>query len=189
MVYKFIIISDEVDDFFREIQIDSEATFLDFHNAILNSVNYPNDQMTSFFICNENWERNEEITLEEMYTSLEEDSWVMHKTHLDELIEEERQRLIYVFDPLLERCFFIELKEIITGKLLKNFVVTKQQGDAPQQIIQTEETLNIANSTDVDEDFYGDIEFNEDDINKEGFNFSEFDNDSSSSFDTIDDLF
>ena len=46
MVYRFTIISDEVDNFRREIQIDSEATFLDFHNAILKSVGYPNDQMT-----------------------------------------------------------------------------------------------------------------------------------------------
>lgn len=56
MVYKFVIISDEVDDFFREIQIDSEATFLDLHNAILKSVGYPDDQMTSFFLCEDNWE-------------------------------------------------------------------------------------------------------------------------------------
>ena len=33
MVYRFTIISDEVDNFRREIQIDSEATFLDFHRA------------------------------------------------------------------------------------------------------------------------------------------------------------
>ena len=50
MVYRFTIISDEVDNVRREIQIDSEATFLDFHNAILKSVGYSNDQMTSFFI-------------------------------------------------------------------------------------------------------------------------------------------
>jgi len=35
MVYRFTIISDEVDDFVREIQIDSEATFQDLHEAIL----------------------------------------------------------------------------------------------------------------------------------------------------------
>ena len=34
MVYKFRIISDEVDDFLREIQIDSEASFYDLHEAI-----------------------------------------------------------------------------------------------------------------------------------------------------------
>ena len=51
MIYRFTIISDEVDDFVREIQIDPEATFYDFHEAILKSVGYANDQMTSFFIC------------------------------------------------------------------------------------------------------------------------------------------
>ena len=57
MVYRFTIISDEVDNFRREIQIDSEATFLDFHRAILKSAGYPDDQMTSFFICDEDWEK------------------------------------------------------------------------------------------------------------------------------------
>ena len=48
MIYRFTIISDEVDDFVREIQIDPEATFYDFHEAILKSAGYTNDQMTSF---------------------------------------------------------------------------------------------------------------------------------------------
>ena len=47
MIYRFTLISDEVDDFIREIQIDPEATFYDFHEAILKSAGYTNDQMTS----------------------------------------------------------------------------------------------------------------------------------------------
>ena len=50
MIYRFTIISDEVDDFVREIQIDPEATFSDFHEAILKSAGYTNDQMTSIKI-------------------------------------------------------------------------------------------------------------------------------------------
>ena len=57
MVYKFRIISDEVDDFLREIQIDSEASFYDLHEAILKSTGYKDDQMTSFFICDDDWEK------------------------------------------------------------------------------------------------------------------------------------
>ena len=53
MIYRFTLISDEVDDFVREIQIDPEATFYDFHEAIVKSVGYTNDQMTSFFICDD----------------------------------------------------------------------------------------------------------------------------------------
>ena len=58
MVYRFTIISDEVDDFIREIQIDSEATFFELHEAILKSAKYNDDQLTSFFICDEDWDRN-----------------------------------------------------------------------------------------------------------------------------------
>ena len=57
MVYKFRILSDEVDAFVREIAIDSEATFLDLHKAILESVDYTPDQMSSFFLCNDDWEK------------------------------------------------------------------------------------------------------------------------------------
>ena len=40
MIYRFTIISDEVDDFIREIKIDSEATFFDLHEAILKAAGY-----------------------------------------------------------------------------------------------------------------------------------------------------
>ena len=43
MIYKFRLLSDEVDNFRRDIEIDSEATFLELHNAILESVKYPDD--------------------------------------------------------------------------------------------------------------------------------------------------
>ena len=44
------------------------------------------------------------------------DSWVMKETPISELIEDEKQKLLYVFDYMTELYFFIELTEIITGK-------------------------------------------------------------------------
>ena len=55
MIYKFRIVSDEVDNFRREICIDSDATFLELNDAILDSVGFTKDQMTSFFICDDDW--------------------------------------------------------------------------------------------------------------------------------------
>ena len=46
MVLKFVMYSEEVEDFVREIHIDSDATFLDFRDAIVASVGYGNDQLT-----------------------------------------------------------------------------------------------------------------------------------------------
>ena len=135
MIYRFTLISDESDDFVREIQIDPESTFYDFHEIILQSVGYTDDQMTSFFICDEDWEKEKEVTLEEMDDSSETDNWVMKNTRIDELVEDEKQKLLYVFDYMTERCFFIELTEIITGKNMKGAKCTKKKGDAPKQMV------------------------------------------------------
>ena len=68
MIYRFIIISDEVDGFMREIQIDADAKFLELHKLILASCGYEDNQLTSFTICENGWEKGQEITLEEMDT-------------------------------------------------------------------------------------------------------------------------
>ena len=83
MIYRFTIISDEVDDFVREIQIDPEATFLDFHEAILKSVGYTNDQMTSFFICDDDWEKKKK-SLWKKWTTIGMDSWIMKETTISD---------------------------------------------------------------------------------------------------------
>ena len=170
MVYRFTIISDEVDDFIREIQIDSEATFFEFHEAILKSCGYKDDQMTSFFLCDDGWEKEQEITLEDMGTSSDEDCYIMRETPLSELVEDEKQRLIYVFDPLTERVFFIELSEIITGKDLDKAVCTRKDGIAPEQTMDFDQMLAASGTNlDLGENFYGDEDFDLEDFDPDGF--------------------
>ena len=173
MIYRFTIISDEVDDFVREIQIDPEATFFDLHEAILKAANYTNDQMTSFFICDDDWEKEKEITLEEMDNNPEMDSWIMKETRLNELIEDEKQKLLYVFDYMTERCFFIEWSEIITGKEIKGAKCTKKSGEAPKQTVDFEEMAAGGGSLDLDENFYGDQDFDMEDFDAEGFDVND----------------
>ena len=173
MIYRFTIISDEVDDFVREIQIDPEATFFDLHEAILKAANYTNDQMTSFLICDDDWEKEKEITLEEMDNNPEMDSWIMKETRLNELIEDEKQKLLYVFDYMTERCFFIELSEIITGKEIKGAKCTKKSGEAPKQTVDFEEMAAGGGSLDLDENFYGDQDFDMEDFDAEGFDVND----------------
>ena len=169
MIYKFRIVSDEVDNFKREICIDSDASFLELHDAILDSVGFSKDQMTSFFICDDDWEKEKEITLEEMDDNPEMDSWVMKDTTLSELIEDEKQKLLYVFDYMTERCFFIELSEIITGKDMQGAKCTKKSGEAPKQIMDFEEMTASTGSLDLDENFYGDQDFDLEDFDADGF--------------------
>ena len=170
MIYKITFSCDDVDDFRRVFEADSEATFLDLHHAILNSAGYPDDQMTSFFICDEDWEKEQEITLEDMGGSSEEDSYIMRETRLSELLEDEKQKMLYVFDPLTERVFFIELSEIIYGKDLANAVCTRKEGIAPKQTVNFDEMFAASGTNlDLDENFYGDQDFDLEDFDPEGF--------------------
>ena len=186
MIYRFTIISDEVDDFIREIQIDSEATFFELHKAILEAAKYKDDQMTSFFICDDDWEKEQEITLIEMDTDSDVDSYVMSETPISELVTDEHQKLLYVFDFLSDRAFFIELKEIVFGQDIDAAECTASLGDAPEQY-KLEEVEDIfepkakgkkaAISEFDDENFYGDEGFNEDEFDDESFSDLSFDDD------------
>ena len=99
MVYRFKLVSDEVSNFSREIEVDSDNTFLQLRNAILDSVGFTKDELDSFFLCDEEWNKEEEITLEDMGdTSSDHDIWLMEETPIGELVEEEGQRLIFEFD-------------------------------------------------------------------------------------------
>ncbi len=170
MLFRFLILSDEVDDFKREIKIDSEATFLDLHNAILDSVGYTKDQMCSFFICEDDWSKKTGITQVEMDTTSEEDNYIMGNTLLEDLLEDEQQKLLFVFDYMTERAFFMELREIIPGEDLDEPICSKSAGEPPVQIMSFDEFIPKATGTqDMGEDFYGDSEFDIEELDKEGF--------------------
>lgn len=176
MIYRFTIISDEADDFMREIKIDSDATFLDLHQLIIETCGYSDDQLTSFTICEDGWEKGQEITMEVMDTDSYEDSYIMAETELSEFLEDEKQHLLYTFDPLADRVFFMELSEIITGKSMKGGKVTKSIGNAPQQMIDFDEMLNlnpVASNDIFDEDDAYDDGFEQEDIDIAGLEISD----------------
>ena len=171
MVFRFLILSDEVDDFKREIQIDASATFLDLHDAILDAVGFAKDEMSSFFLCEDDWTKKTEITRVEMDTSSDQDNYTMEDTVLEDMIEDEGQRLLFVFDYLADRAFFMDLKEIITGKTLSEPLCSKSVGKPPKQSMPIEEIdkKTTENNTAVGEEFFGDSEFEDDELDKDGF--------------------
>lgn len=177
MIYRFTIISDEVDGFMREIQIDADAKFIELHQLILEACGYSDNQLTFFTICENGWEKGQEITLEEMDTDADEDSFIMADTELSEFLEDEKQHLLYTFDPLADRVFFIELSEIKTGQSLASGKVTRSLGDAPSQTLDFDEMFArnpiVETSSVMDDDtLFGD-EVDTDEIDLEGFDISD----------------
>lgn len=170
MVFKFVLLSDEVDDFMREIHIDSDATFLELNDAILASVDYAKDQMTTFLVCNDYWEAEQEITLMEMDTASDVDSYVMDRVRIEEFASEEGQKLRFVFDILNERSFFMELKEVVTRESLPAPICKKSKGQAPVQVLDGLflDIPEVKGTSSFDEDELGEFEgfdqYNEDEM-------------------------
>lgn len=181
MVFNFSIVSDGAETFKREIKIDAQATFLDLKNAICDSVGYDKTMMDSFFICDDGWEMRKEITYEDMDRDADQETWLMDDAVLEDFIDDEGQKLLYVFDYMTERAMFLEMKEMIPGRTLKDPVCTLSLGNAPKQTIDLDEfdaqidakaaKANVAAPSldDFDEDFYGSDEFNPDEFEAEGF--------------------
>jgi hypothetical protein len=184
MVFNFRLVSNEVDNFKREIKIDSEATFFDLKNAICESVGYDKNEMCSFFLCDENWEKEKEITLEDMGTDSDEDAYIMDECELSEFIDDEGQHLMFTFDYLNDRSFFLEMKEIITGRSLRDPVCTLSLGTPPPQVQELEQfTVNTASTPkgksqttldDFDDPLYEEQGFNPDEFDEEGFSEMNF---------------
>jgi len=183
MIYKFIVGSEEVENFKLQIAIDSTDTFLRLRNVILDAVGYSKEQMDSFYICDEDWMKEKEVTYMDMDTDSDEDIWVMEDTQLDELIDEEGQRMKFVFDYMTERYFFMKLKETIPGKTLHDPLCERKEGHAPAENVDLNDLAPImpkipdaSNIEELDAEFYGEQGYNEDEL--EGLDeMEELDND------------
>jgi hypothetical protein len=101
----------------------------------------------------------------------------MDKTKLEDLISEENQKLLFVFDMISDRVFFMELTEIVPRKNQEKPVCLTSEGNAPMQIM-AEEDLIVVPKASIDENFYGDEDFELDELDEEGFGEMNFDDSS-----------
>ncbi len=170
MKIKFRIVSGEDEDFYREIEIGGNATFLDLHNYIQNLLNFDDGQMASFFMTDQEWQKNKEITLMDMAFDESGNSHVMSESTIKEFVSEKKQRLLYVFDFFNERSLFIETFEIDEKADCEKPHCTRSSGDAPKQVDISDvlgETPNPLEQLDT--------EYHKDDLL--GYNDGEFDSD------------
>ncbi len=109
MVFKFRLISDEVKDFVRDIEILSEQTFYDLHYLMMEDFHYDKSQLASFFLTNREWEKTQEFTLFDMSEDGQAAYPADGQVGAGEYITDARQRMLYVFDMFNERLIFLEL--------------------------------------------------------------------------------
>jgi len=185
MTLKLTLFSQEKEDFVLEILIDSDARFSELHQLILRDCNYGEHVKQCFLICDEDWRVKHRICLHDnQEMGYDEDLNLMSRTRIGDFLEDEGQRLAYVFDPDGKRFFLMELTENVFGRTEIKPVVNRRHGQAPLQAYipstSTDEEGGIDSFSDSDdeaeegtEDFYGDEGFEKEELDLEGYEIDE----------------
>lgn len=141
MIYRFRVILDHhsKEDIFRDIEIRKTDTFEDLHNTVTQSFGFDGSEMASFYVSNDQWEQGQEIALFDMG---QDHSMRMNETILEDIVDEENTKLIYVYDFLNMWTFLIELGEIVEeaqGTDYPNllFVCGQVPTEAPEKQFET----------------------------------------------------
>ena len=174
MTQKITLFSQEVEDFVPELKIDADATFLDLHKLIQEACGYDDRQRHSFLICDDEWRVRTHIRQSDTgNVGIDEDLYLMEDTALGNFLEEEGQRLAYIFDPEGKRFFLMELTENIFGQPQPTPIVSRRHGQAPAQTQTTDEAAPVQETkVETEENFYGDEGFEEGELDMEGFEIS-----------------
>jgi len=144
-VYRFRVCLEENEDITRDIDIESAQTFEQFHTAIQDAYKFDNKHAASFFVSDDYWRKNQEITLRKEDLPLDEEEIrkkvdpkkLMAETKIAKYIEQPHQRFVYIFDAVVQWGFLIEMIKIVDDNPKFNYpVCIKSIGSAPKQYKQ-----------------------------------------------------
>ena len=144
-VYKFKIVVEDNEDIYREIEILSGQTFEDFHTCIQEAFAFDAKHAAAFFVSDDYWRKDQEITLRKEDLELDADEIkmgvapkkLMSATKIAKYIDSPRQRFLYVFDPVVKWTFCIELMKILPDNPKGKYPsVVRTLGKSPKQYKQ-----------------------------------------------------
>ena len=178
MIQKYILFSEEVEDFVLEIKTDGNASFADLRQLVCAACGYEETRDMRFLVCDEDWHVRQKIhATEPDNVRSDEDVYLMRNTVLRDFMEEEGQHLAFVFDSVEKRHFLLDLSEISYGKSQPKPAVSRRHGEAPPQFLKADEapvTPNLVQpAVETGEEFYGSEGFEDEDIDMEAFDIRE----------------
>lgn len=171
--YKFRVLLDNENnaEIFRDIVLDQGESFEIFYKAIMDAFDFTKEQMASFYVSNEEWDKGEEISLVDVNFDPDADPvGLMSQLHLEDRVRESDQKFILVHDFMSMWIFLIELQGFVDEPVTQPYV-TLAVGKAPnedsrQQMEGYEEEYLYDEEEDFDE--FNDDAYDMDDL-EEGF--------------------
>jgi Plasmid pRiA4b ORF-3-like protein len=189
-VYRFRICLEENDDIIRDIDIKAIQTFEQFHLSIQEAFKFDNKHAASFFVSDDYWRKNQEITYRKEDLPLDEfeirkkvePKKLMADTKIAKFIEQPHQRFVYIFDQNVQWGFLIEMVKIVEEAKKTTYpAIVKSIGTAPKQYKQVnmaKEELSadlamagLLNDPEIaDDDIYKTIDTGEEAVEEEDLN-------------------
>ena len=161
--FRVLLDSETNSEVFRDILIDENNTFETFYQAIFRSFNFTGEQMASFYVSDNNWDKGHEISFMEL--SVEDmDEFgdipdLMQNATLKDYIKAPDQKFILVYDFMRMWIFLIEL--IAQEKdAPANPEVVLAVGMAPPEDSRAAEDVEMETFGD-DEDFEDEMDLDE----------------------------
>jgi hypothetical protein len=110
--FRVLLDSDKNEEVFRDILIANDADFETFYHAIMAAFGFNGDQMASFYVSNDSWDKGHELSLLDMSyddDAIDEPASVMKQACLQDFLTEPDQRFILVYDFMRMWIFLLEL--------------------------------------------------------------------------------
>jgi hypothetical protein len=173
-VFKFRILLDTEGDVFRDVEIQSDQTFEELHQSIVRAFGFRGDELASFYLSNDEWDKGQEIALMDMSFGNEAAPYQMSTTILEMLVEAVGQKLVYVYDFMKMWCFYVELTDISKEKPGQQYPrILMSYGEAPNEDDKDIDFQFAAEEEDFSEDLEDEIDDMFDDFDG-GFDEGDF---------------
>ncbi|RYE51500.1 MAG: hypothetical protein EOP48_18125 [Sphingobacteriales bacterium] len=162
-IYRFRVSFEDYDDVERDIDIKSNQTFEDLHNAIHASTGYKVEVSSSFYVSNDQWIKNEEIAYLPNQRKINNEVALMENSKLSSFIDDPHQKFYYIYNFERPFDFHVELIKIIlqTDPNIEYPYIVKSLGEAPK-IIDKNNMGGVAvsaNPTSSEFDFLNELDF------------------------------
>ncbi len=112
-IYRFRISFEDYDDIIREIDIRSNQTFEDLHNAIHRTTGYKPEQSSSFYVSTDQWIKGNEIAYLPSQRKTDTGVALMTNSKLSSYIDDPHQKFYYTYNFERPYDFHVELIKIL----------------------------------------------------------------------------
>lgn len=132
---RFRVYWEEDDQVYRDIELQTGQTFLDFHQTIIKAYEFDGKHAASFFESNDRWQRNREISSEVMVNKKDAPALSMLKTPVSALVAKPDQKFVYIYDLAKQWVFLVELIGVSKDEDSRKTypLIVRKEGIAPAQ--------------------------------------------------------